>query len=120
MKPERPKEIPGVHKSSIVKFQTKEYYIPSMKGYNYAPTVAQLEDRGALHPDAHMFFIKMKEEHPDIITAIMTQLLLVGGLEQWGNKYHNYVHSEMKHIFLETHSNQCNVKNCKIIKVRVY
>ena len=45
-----------------------------MTGSKYAVAVSQLEDHGALHPDAHMFFIKTKEEHPDIIIENMTQV----------------------------------------------
>ena len=62
MKPERPKEIPGVRKSSRVNFHTKQDYILSMTGSEYATDVAQLEYHGALHPDSHMFFIKIQEE----------------------------------------------------------
>ena len=47
-----------------------------MTGSKYAVNVAYLEYHGALHTDAHMFFMKIQEEHPDIITTIMTQLLL--------------------------------------------
>ena len=59
MKPEFPKKI-GVCKSSRVKFQMKQDYIPRMKWYKYAFAVAQLEYHGALHPDSHMFFMKIK------------------------------------------------------------
>ena len=76
MKPELPKEIPGLHKSSRVKFQVKQDYMSSMTGSKYAVGVAQLEDHGALRPDAHMLFIKIQEEHPDTVTAIMAQLSL--------------------------------------------
>ena len=74
MQPERPNEIPGVCKSSRVKFQMKQYYIRSMTGYKYAVYLYQLEDHGALHPDAHILSMKMQEEQPDVITAIMAQL----------------------------------------------
>ena len=47
-----------------------------MIGSKYTISVSQLEDHGALHPDTHMLFMKMKEEHSDIITVIMAQLLL--------------------------------------------
>ena len=57
MEPERPNEIPGVRKSSRVKFHTKQYSIPIMTGYEYDVTVAQFGDHRALHPDAHMFFM---------------------------------------------------------------
>ena len=57
-----------------------------MTGSKYAINMDQLEDNGALHMEAHMFFMKMQEEQPDIIAAIMTQLLLKAGLKQWGEK----------------------------------
>ena len=59
MKPERPKETQGVLKYSRVKFQTKQDYIPRMKGFNYAVTVAQLDDHSKLHLNAPMLFIKI-------------------------------------------------------------
>ena len=61
MKPECPKEIPGLRKSSRVNFQTKQDYISRMKGSKYAVIVAQLEDHGAIHPYAHMFFMEMQD-----------------------------------------------------------
>ena len=45
-----------------------------MTGSKYAVAVYQLEYHGALHPDAHMFFMKIQEEQPDIITSIMTKI----------------------------------------------
>ena len=76
MQPEHPNEIPGVCKSSRVKFQMKQYCIRSMTGSKYAVDLYQLEDHGALHPDAHILSMKMQEEQPDVITAIMAQLSL--------------------------------------------
>ena len=84
MKTECPKEIPGAHKSSRVKFQTKQEYTPIMTGSKYTVAVAHLEDDGTLHLDAHMFFMKMQEEHPDTVSAIMTKLLLTSGLKNGG------------------------------------
>ena len=52
----------------------KQDYIPRMTGSMYAVYLYQLEDHGALHPDVHILSIKMKEEQPDIIRAIMAQL----------------------------------------------
>ena len=69
-----------------------------MRGSKYAIDVAQLEYHGALHLDAHMLFMKIQEEHPDVIKAIMTQLSLKSGLKEWGTKYHNAVHSEMRQL----------------------
>ena len=61
MKPERPNKIPGVRKSSRVTFETKQDYIPITPGYKYTIDVAQLEDHGALHTDAHILFMKMQK-----------------------------------------------------------
>ena len=61
MKPELPKETPGVRKYSRVNFQTKQDYIPSMAGYKYSVTVAQLEYHREINPYAHMFFVKIQE-----------------------------------------------------------
>ena len=74
MQPERPNETPGVCKSSRVKFQMKQDYIPRMTGSMYDADLYHLEYHGALHPDVHILSIKMKEEQPDLITAIMAQL----------------------------------------------
>ena len=76
MQPEHPNEIPGVFKSSRVKFQMKQEYITSITGSNYAVDLYQLEDHGSLHPDAHILSMKMQEEKPDVITAIIAQLSL--------------------------------------------
>ena len=73
-----------------------------MKGSKYAVAVAQLEYHGALHPDAHMLFIKIQEEQPDIITEIMAHLSLNAGLKEWGTKVHNAVQYE---------TNQLNLRN---------
>ena len=45
-----------------------------MTGSKYAVAMDHLEDHKALHMDAHMFSMKTKDEHTDIITAITTQL----------------------------------------------
>ena len=67
-----------------------------MTGSKYSGDIAQLEDHEALHLDAHIFSKKMLEEQPDIITAIMTQILLKSVLKEWGTKVHNDVNSGMK------------------------
>ena len=51
--------------------------------------MAQLEDYGDLHPDAHMFFTKMQRENTDIITVNMTQLLIKAGLKELGGGSHH-------------------------------
>ena len=58
IKPEGPDEIPGVRNYTRVKFQTRQYYIPIMKGSKYAMYVNQLEYYGALHLDAHILFMQ--------------------------------------------------------------
>ena len=60
MKPESPKEISEVRNSSKVNFHMKQDYIPIMKGSKYAVTMEQLEYNGALHPDAHLLFVKIQ------------------------------------------------------------
>ena len=55
-----------------------------MTGSKYAIALAQLEDHGALHLDAHMLFMKIQEEQPDVITTIITQISLNSGLKEWG------------------------------------
>ena len=53
-----------------------------MIGSNYAVTVVQLEDPGAIHPVAHVLFMQtMQEGQPDVIAAIITQLSLKVGLK---------------------------------------
>ena len=81
MKPEHPKEIPGARKYSRVKLHMKQDYKPSITGYNYSTTVAQLEDHRALHPDAHMLLMKFKEEQHNTLKAIMKQLSLKAELK---------------------------------------
>ena len=83
MQPEFPNEISGVCKSSRVKFQTKQYYIPIITGSKYATPVSQLEYQVATHMYVHMFFIYMQEEQPYVITEIMKQLSLNAGLKSW-------------------------------------
>ena len=61
MQPEHPNEIPGVPNSSRVKFQKKQDYIPRTTASKYAVAVTQLEYCVALHPDAHMLFMQIKE-----------------------------------------------------------
>ena len=96
-----PVETPGVRRSTRVKFQTREPYVPSMTGSKYAVALAQLENHGALHPDSHhLFFQSMAENSPDVVAAIMTQLSLKVGLKQWGKKAHAAAHSEMKQLHM--------------------
>jgi hypothetical protein len=67
--------------------------------YSYA--VAQLESQGVLYPYAHMLVQDgFYQTEPDIVEAIMTQLLLKAGLKEWGKKGFKAAHSEMKHLHL--------------------
>ena len=50
-----------------------------MPGSKYSVAVDQLKYHIALHPDAHMFFMQIKEGQQDIIIAIMKQLSLKSG-----------------------------------------
>ena len=76
-------------------------YVPSMTGSKYAVAITQLEDHGLLHPDLHeSFYQHAIEDQPDVVAAIMTQLSLKAGLNQWGDKAREAVHSEMKQLHM--------------------
>ena len=97
IKPEGLGEMQLVGKSTRVKFQKIQYYVPRIAVSKYAVDVSQLEYHRKLHPDAQMLFIQtMPEEQLDGISAIMTQLLLKEVLKQWVPKSHNAVHSDRK------------------------
>jgi hypothetical protein len=54
-----------------------------------------------LYPDAHMFVQDdFYQAEPDVVEAIMTQLLLKAGLKEWGKKGFKAAHSEMKQLHL--------------------
>ena len=68
-----------------------------MTGSRYAVDVDQLVYHGAFHLDAHTFFMQnMKEEQPDFIAEIITQISTKAVFKYWRNKYHNVVHYNMK------------------------
>ena len=56
LKDDNPELIQVVRRSQRVRTQTKKSYVPSMSGTNYETIMAQLEQNGTMHPDAHMFF----------------------------------------------------------------
>jgi hypothetical protein len=91
--PAPPDQIPGVWRSTQVKFQTKDY-IPSLSGSSkYAFAIHQIEQHHCLHPDAHMLFqTDMYRHEPDVVAAIMTQLSLKAGLKAWGKEARTAVH----------------------------
>ena len=95
-----PAEITGVCRSNRVRTKTKEPYIPSMKGSKYEVALAQYKEHGMLHPDTHMFFNQMWEEKPNVVEAIMTQLLLKVGLREWKEEAWEAAYSEMKQLHL--------------------
>ena len=102
---QEPVETTGVRRSTRIKFQTREPYVPSMTGSKYGVAVTQLskQNYGALHPDAHMaFFQHMSMEQPDVVAAIMTQLSLKAGLKEWGEDAEEAVYQEMKQLHLRT------------------
>jgi hypothetical protein len=108
-----PEEIPGVCRSTRVKFPAKQGYVPSISGSSkYAYAVTQLESQGALHPDSHMFFHQeMHQEEPDVVSMIMTQLSLKAGLEQWGTKAEAAARSEMKQLHFRDTFKPCHWKD---------
>jgi hypothetical protein len=72
-----------------------------MTGSKYLYAVTQLEIQGVLNPDAHMFVQDDSyQAEPDVVTAIMTQILLRVGLKEWGKKGFNAAHSEIKQLHL--------------------
>ena len=73
-KDDTPELIPVVRRSQILRTQTKQSYVQSMSGTKYEAIMAQLEQHGTLHPDAHMLFNQSPEEKPTIVSVIMTQL----------------------------------------------
>jgi len=98
---EGPTEIPGVRRSSRVKIQAREPYVPSMTGSKYALASAQLHDYGVLHPDTHLLFCQCAiAEEPDVVAAIMTQLSLKAGMKEWGKVAEQAVLSEMKQLHM--------------------
>jgi hypothetical protein len=61
--------------------------------------VTQLETKGVLNPDAHMFAQEdFYQADPDVVASIMTQLSLKSGLREWGDKAYEAVESEMKQL----------------------
>ena len=77
-------EIPGVRRSTRIKFQPKEQYVPIMTGSKYAAATSLLtiQDHGALHLELHRQFYQVEmQEQPDVVAVIITQLSLKMGLK---------------------------------------
>jgi hypothetical protein len=64
-----------------------------------------------LNPDAHIFVQEdFYQAEPDVVTAIMTQLSLKVGLEEWGDQAFTAARSEMKQLHLRKTSKP---KHCR-------
>jgi len=93
-------EAPGLCCSMRVHTEIKQYTL-SMTGTKYSYAFTQLESHGMLNPDAHMFVQEdFYQAEPDIMAAIMMQLLLKFGLREWGNRAHKAAASEMKQLHI--------------------
>jgi hypothetical protein len=69
-----------------------------MSGSKYSYAVTQLESQGVLNPDAHLFVQEnFYQAETDVMEAIMTQLSLKAGLNEWGEESFT-AQSEMKHL----------------------
>ena len=60
----------GVRHSKIKNSQPKQPYIPSMSGSKNKKSMVQMENQGALNPDAHMFFNQAVEEKTTVLLTI--------------------------------------------------
>jgi hypothetical protein len=76
-------------------------YIPSMEGNKYSYAATQLQDKGLLHPDSHMFVqTDFYQYEPNIVAYIMTQLSLKAGLHEWGDCVYDAAFAEMKQLHM--------------------
>jgi hypothetical protein len=99
--PVAPPAETGLCRSTRVLTQASQGYTPSMTRSKYSYAVTQLESQGVLYPDAHMFVPDdFYQEEPDVVAAIMTQLLMKAGLKEWATKGFKAAHSEMKQLHL--------------------
>ena len=91
-------------RSSQVRFQTKQDYIPSKSVKLYETVNTQVEFEDAFHPDAQVFFCqKLIEEVPDATAVIMLQLSLNLGINNWKVKGIAEAESEINQLhFVDT------------------
>ena len=97
---EEPSQSTGVRISTRSKVRFKEEYVPSMTVKTYEKVIAQLDKQGTLHTDAHLLFNLSVEEHPSVVSAIMTQIDLKVRLKTWGEKGRKYMKSDMRQLHL--------------------
>jgi hypothetical protein len=92
-------QAPKLRRSTRVRSQTNQGYTPSLSGSKYSYSVTQLESKGVLNPDSHMF-VQDDFYHSklDAVAAIMTQLSLKAGLKEWGEEGFMAAQSEMKQL----------------------
>jgi hypothetical protein len=94
-----PAHAPELRRSTRVRSQTNQGYTPSLSGSKYSYAVAQLKSQGVLNPDSHMFVHEdFYQAQPDVVEAIMTQLLLKAGLKEWGEEASMAAQSEMNKL----------------------
>ena len=99
--PAPPGPTPGVRRGTRTRAKPKPSYIPSFSGKKYDVALAQLKEKGVMHPDTHLLFNQtLSETAPDAVAAIMTQLSLKAGLKEWKGKAHDAAYAEMKQLHM--------------------
>ena len=95
--------VGGVRRSTRVRKQAKQPYIPSFTSEKkYATALAQCakvwkEDR-MIHPDAHLVINHAARTQPDLVKAILMQLSMKAGLKEWGEEAKKAVILEMSQL----------------------
>ena len=64
---DEPNQRTLVRRSTRLKVQLKEEYVPSMTGKTYEKVMAQLDKHGMLHTDAHLLFNLSVEEQSSVL-----------------------------------------------------
>jgi hypothetical protein len=90
-----------IRRSTRVRIQAKQAYNLSTTGSKYSYTVTQLETKGVINPDVHMFVEEdFYQAETNVVAAIMTQLSLKAGMKEWGDRSFTAARSEMKRLHL--------------------
>ena len=95
--------VGGVRRSTRVRKQAKQPYIPSFTSEKkYATALAQCakvwkEDR-MIHPDAHLVINHAARTQLNLVKAILMQLSMKAGLKEWGEEAVKVVHAEMSQL----------------------